>query len=143
MPPRMNDPPPLKTDPKYGCFLRWPQDGNEWLHPDDVALVRTLIPSQRIFRRDGVEGEFHRLHYGDITFRAKPALWQEVSYEGFDIGDWVEVLRRGMCNEPRTGVVREMLWDDRERAICYQICDNEVPIADLYAREDLQHVDPV
>jgi hypothetical protein len=135
--------PPLKTDPKYGCFLRWPQDGNDWLHPDDVALARTLIPSDRVFCRDGTEGDFHRFYYGDITFRAQPALWQEVQHEGLNIGDWVEVLSRGMRNEPRVGVIREMLWNQRERAIRYQIMENDVPIADLYAREDLQHIDPV
>jgi hypothetical protein len=136
-------PPPLKIDPKYGCFLRWPQDGNDWLHPNDVALARKMIPSQRIFRRDGQEGDFHCLHYGNIMIRARPALWQEVSHEGFDVGDWIEVLSHGMRNEPRTGLIREMLWDEREQAIRYQILENDVPIADLYAREDLQHVDPV
>src|SRR6185295_17341358 len=97
----------------------------------------------RVFRRDGTDGKFHYMQYGRVTLRVLPALWQEVSYEGFDIGDWVEVLSRGMRNEPRTGIIREMLWDDRERTIRYQIAENDVPIADLYAREDLQHVDPV
>jgi hypothetical protein len=136
-------PPPLKTDPKYGYFPRWPQDGNDWLHPGDVALARTLIPSQRVFCRDGTDGEYHLIHYGQITLRVRPALWQEVSHEGFEIGDWVEVLSRGMRNEPRTGVIREMLWDERERAVCYQITENDVPIADLYTREDLQRVESV
>jgi hypothetical protein len=136
-------PPPLNTDPKFGYFPRWPEDGNDWLHPDDVALARTLIPSGRIFRRDGADGEYQFLHYGDTRLRAKPALWQEVSPEDFNIGDWVEVKSRGMLNEPRTGVIREMLWNDSTRAIGYQIAENGVPIADLYAREDLQPVDPV
>jgi hypothetical protein len=139
----MTTTPPLKTDPKYVCFLRWPQNGNDWLHPDDVARARTMIPSQRVFRRDGIDGEFHRLYYGNITLRARSALWQEVAFEGFDIGDWVEVLSHGMRNEPRTGIIREMLWDDSLRIIRYQIAENDVPIADLYAREDLQHVEPV
>jgi hypothetical protein len=139
----MTDAPPLKTDPKYGCFLRWPQDGNDWIHPNDVALVRTIVPGARVFCRDGNDGEFHYLRYGNVQFRALPALWQEVAYEGIDIGDWVEVLSHGMRNEPRTGVIREMLWDDRARAIQYQILENDVPIADLYLREDLQRVDPV
>jgi hypothetical protein len=135
--------PPIKIDPKYGCFLRWPQDGNDWLHLDDVTIARTMIPSARVFRRDGSDGEFHRLHYGDITLRAKLALWQEVSHEGFDIGDWVEVLSHGMRNEPRSGVIREMLWDEHELAIRYQIRENDIPIPDFYSREDLQHVEPV
>jgi hypothetical protein len=134
---------PLKTDPKYGYYPHWPQDGNDWLHPDDVALARTLFPSNRVFRRDGNDGQYNVLHYGEIRLRVLPALWQEVEPEGFEIGDWVDVLSRGMINEPRTGIIREILWDDSSRAIRYQISENDRPIEDLYAREDLQHVEPV
>jgi hypothetical protein len=135
--------PPLKKDPKYGYYPWWPQDGNDWIHPGDVAIARAMIPSNRVFRRDGTDGEYLLMHYGGITLRLRHTLWQEVPHEGFEIGDWVEVLGRGMRNEPRTGVIREMLWDERERAIRYQISENGQPIEDLYAREDLQPVEPV
>ena len=139
----MTDIPPLKTDPKYGYFSRWPEDGDAWLHPDDVAIARTLIPSNRVFCRDGMDGEFHILRYGDITLRVRPALWQEVHDEGLAIGDWVEVIPHGMTNEPRTGVIRAVLWDERNRAMSYQIVENDTPIADFYSREDLKRVDRV
>ena len=132
---------PLKTDPKYGYFPWWPEDGDDWLHPDDVATARAMIPSGRIFRRDGTQGEYVLMRYGDVTLRVHRTLWQEVEPEGFDLGDWVEVLSRGMLNEPRTGVIREGLWDERERAIRYQISEHGKPIAQLYAREDLKHVE--
>jgi hypothetical protein len=135
--------PPLKTDPKYGYFPHWPRDGNDWLHPEDVARARAMIPSPRVFRRDGVDGEYAVLHYGDVRIRVRPALWQEVEPEGIDIGEWVEILSRGMLNEPRTGTVREILWDEDARAIRYQISEAGQPIAHLYAREDLQRVEPV
>ena len=83
------------------------------------------------------------MHYGAVTLRVRRTLWVEVEPEGFEIGDWVEVLSRGMLNEPRTGVVREMLWDERARAMRYQISENGQPIEQLYAREDLRHVEPV
>ncbi len=103
--------PPLKTDPKYGCFPWWPEDGNDWVHPDDVALARSIIPSGRIFRRDSSDGEYLVMRYGEITLRVRRTLWQEVEPEGFELGDWVEVLSLGLRNEPRTGVIREMFWD--------------------------------
>ena len=43
-------------------------------------------------------------------------LWQEVAPEGFEIGDWVEVLSRGYRNTPRTAVVQEITWDANARA---------------------------
>jgi hypothetical protein len=134
---------PLKTDPKYGYFPRWPEDGDGWIHPEDVALARAMIPSQRIFRREGADGNYGLLRYGETILRVLPALWQEVSPEGFEIGDWVEVMPRGMTNEPRTGFIREMFWDERDRSIRYQIVEIDQPVEQLYAREDLKRVDQI
>lgn len=134
--------PPLKTDPKYGCFPWWPEDGDDWVHPADVAQARAMIPSGRVFCRDGEEGEYLLMRYGAVTLRVWRTLWLEVAFEGFEIGDWVEVLSRGMRNEPRTGVIREVLWDDRAHAIHYLISENGVPISERYTREDLQHLQP-
>jgi hypothetical protein len=134
--------PPLKTDPKYGCFPWWPEDGNDWVHPDDVALARSVIPSGRVFRRDSSDGEYLVMRYGEITLRVRRTLWQEVEPEGFELGDWIEVLSLGLRNEPRTGVIREMLWDPRASVIHYFIAENNVPINEPYARDDLQHVQP-
>jgi hypothetical protein len=134
--------PPLKMEPKYGYFPWWPEDGDAWVHPDDVAAVRAMIPSNRVFCRDGSEGDYLLLHYGAVALRVRRTLWLEVQPEGLEIGDWVEVQPRGMLNEPRVGVVREMLWDERGRAMRYQITENGLPIEQLYAREDLQRVEP-
>lgn len=134
--------PPLKTDPKYGYFPWWPEDGDAWVHPEDVAAARAMIPSSRVFRRDGMDGEYLLMHYGGVKLRLRRTLWQEVEPEGFEIGDWVEVRPRGMRNDPRTGPVREMLWDEGEGAMRYQISENGQPIEQLYAFEDLQRVEP-
>jgi hypothetical protein len=135
--------PPLKTDPKYGYFPWWPEDGDEWIHPADVAAARAMIPSGRVFRRDGNDGDYVLMHYGAVTLRVRRTLWVEVEPEGLEIGDWVEVLSRGMLNEPRTGIIRDMLWDERSRAMRYQILENAQPVEQLYALEDLRHVEPV
>jgi hypothetical protein len=135
--------PPLKTDPKYGYFPWWPEDGNAWVHPEDVELARRMIPSGRVFRRDGQRGEFIIMHYGDVRLRVRRTLWVEVETEGLEIGDWVEVLSRGMLNEPRVGVVREMLWDEHAGALRYQISEiGGRPLETQFAREDLQRVEP-
>ena len=137
------DAPPLKIDPKYGYFPWWPEDGDDWVHPEDVALARTMIPSGRVFRRDGMHGRYAVFRYGEARLRVRPRLWQEVTPEGYEIGDWVEVLSRGMLNAPRVGVIREMVWDEDARAIRYQISENGQPIEQLYSREDLQPTEPI
>ena len=40
--------PPLKTDPKYGHYPWWPEDGDQWVHPEDIELARSMIPSPRV-----------------------------------------------------------------------------------------------
>lgn len=135
--------PPLKSEPKYGYFPWWPEDGDAWVHPEDVATARGMIPSQRVFRREGTSGGFLVLHYGVVQIRVRPTLWIEVEPEGLEIGDWVEVLSRGMRNAARTGIICEMLWDERERRMMYQISEAGQPIAELYSREDVKPVEPI
>lgn len=132
----------LKIDPKYGFYPWWPEDGEAWLHPEDVQVARDTIPSPRVWRRDGEHGPFVVLHYGDVQMRVKRTLWQEVKPEGYEIGELVEVLSRGMKNTPRTGVIREMHWEPRARALRYQIEENGVLVPNLYSAEDLRHVEP-
>ena len=135
---------PLKTDPKYGYYPWWPENGDDWVHPEDVEIARSTIPSPRVWRRDGQQGECIVLTYGDVTLRVQRTLWRELKWEGFDIGDLVEVRTRGMTNEHRTGAVREMHWDDHSGQIKYQIHepDEEVENPISYTADDLKHVDP-
>jgi hypothetical protein len=132
----------MKADPKYGYYPWWPEDGDEWVHPEDVALARQLIPSARVFRRDGEQEAFVILHYGNLRLRVKRTLWQEVAPEGFEIGDWVEVLSRGYRNTPRTAVICEINWDSNARGLRYQVEEIDKVIPNWYSAEDLRHVEP-
>jgi hypothetical protein len=134
--------PSLKSDPKYGHFPWWPEDGDDWIHPEDVALARALIPSDRVFRRDGMRGPFVVLNYGDVLLRVRRTLWQIVPPPAFEIGDWVEVIPRGQQNAPRTGRIREILWEEHAQELRYQIDEAGQPIEHRYAADDLQPVAP-
>lgn len=146
--------PPIKTDPKYGYFPWWPEDGDAWVHPEDVATARSMIPSPRIWRRDGtVDGiadgagdaavDFVVMHYGDVRLRVRRTLWREINAPDYDLGDWVEVRTRGMTNEPHTGQVRELHWDDRAGVVryCLALADGTV-LERSYQADDLKPVEP-
>jgi hypothetical protein len=135
--------PPLKMDPQFGYFPWWPEDGDGWVHPEDVAVARSMIPSDRVFCRDGETGPYVVLHYGDVRLRVRRTLWQKVDAPKFGIGDWVEVLTRGQTNALRIGVIREQLWDDRANEVRYQISEAGQPIEQQYSDADLQRVSPV
>lgn len=132
----------MKTDPKYGYYPWWPEDGNDWLHPEDVELARQLIPSPRVFRRDGRSDPYVILHYGELQLRVRRTLWQEVEWEGFNIGDSVEVLSRGMRNTPRVGVVRDIHCHGVSQGLRFLISDSGNPIPTEFTAEDIRLVEP-
>lgn len=132
----------LNLEPRYGYYPWWPEDGDGWLHPEDVEQARQMIPSLRIFRRDGGRGPYVVLHYGQIRLRVKRTLWQEIDAVAFEMGDWVEVRSRGSQNQPRTGTIREIVWNQRARQPRYQILDAGTPIPNYFTAEDLRHVEP-
>ncbi|MEM8865047.1 MAG: hypothetical protein AAGF31_05820 [Planctomycetota bacterium] len=139
--------PPLKTDPRYGHYPWWPEDGDAWLHPEDVQLARRTIPSPRIWRRDGKQGVFAILSYGADRLRVKPRLWQETPAPAFEMGDLVEVLPHGMQNDPVTGRICQVHWDDHTRTIyyqlaCYQQSSVDRVIETRYTANDLKLVEP-
>lgn len=135
--------PPLKVDPKYGYYPWWPEDGDGWVHPEDVATARSMIPSPRIWRRDGERGEYIVLHYGDTAIRVKRSLWREAPYEGIDLGDWVEVRARGMTNEPHVGQVRAVHFDEHAGVVRYwlRLADG-TPLERSYEAHDFKPVEP-
>ncbi len=111
-----NDRTPLKTDPKYGYFPRWPEDGDDWIHPEDVDAARGDDPQW-----PGVSPRRHGGRLCGVALRQGAAartarVVAGSGPEGLEIGDWVEVVSRGMVNERRTGTIREMLWDEDAQA---------------------------
>ena len=132
----------MKIEPRYGYYPWWPEDGDEWLHPEDVELARQMIPSTRIFRREGEHGPFVCLYYGELRIRVKRTLWQEVDGEGYEIGDWVEVMSRGHRNTPRTGTISEIHWNSTDRRMSYRIVENDKPIPNDYSSDDIRPVEP-
>ncbi len=131
----------LKRPPVQVVLSRWPCDGDEWIHPDDRHLANRLLPSDRVFRCEDVEGPYNVLTYGDRILRIEPVLWLEVPDEGLRVGDQVEVLSRMGRNWPRIGFIREVLWQDSQRRIVYQIRERHRDLLTFYAAEDLRRVE--
>ena len=57
--------------PDCGVYLAWPDDGTQWIHPDDIELATQWIPSNRVLRRHSYDGEYYRLQYGEQKIRVK------------------------------------------------------------------------
>lgn len=124
--------------PQYGIYPRWPEDGQGWIHPDDVAVVSKLLPSERVVRRESFDGTYYRCRYGKWTFRLRPALWLQINAEGLDVGDEVETIGLGMERDLFVGEVIGMYYVRRKGRIAYRLRRADQNMPRLFLREHLR-----
>lgn len=126
--------------PDYGCILRWPEEGTDWIHPEDRELAERWLPSHRVFRRERFDGEYYHLWYGSIELRIKPCLWWRVVPEEIEINDQVEVLSQLGKVDPLIGQVCEKLYDPHQGRIYYLLRHREVQLTREYFYHELQRL---
>jgi len=124
--------------PQYGIFPRWPESGQGWIHPDDVALVTRLIPSERVLRRDSFDGTYYHYRYGDCRFRLRPCLWLAVQSEGLDIGDPVETVGPSLERELFVGEISGVYYVRRKGRMLYRLRRAGRMVNKLYLKEHLR-----
>ena len=108
--------------PDYGTFTHWPDGGRALIHPDDMLIATEVVPSSRVLKRSRFDGIFYHFHYGpDLFFRIRPCMWLKLDWEGFDVGDQVEVSGLGMVREPFIARITEMRFAKRSRRIEYSL----------------------
>jgi hypothetical protein len=117
---------------------RWPENGQEFIHPEDVPVVSRLIPSERVLRRDSFDGTHYQYAYGRFQFRLRPCLWLPITGEGFDIGDEVETMGIGMERDLFVGVITGMYYVRRKGRIVYRLRRGEQTQRRLYVCEHLR-----
>ena len=115
--------PPIWTrgEFKYVTFPRWPEDGTDWIHPNDIKSARKLVPSNRVFVQRKTETDYESYVYGNDSFRAYPRLRKRITGDGLLVGDRVEVRSRLGRRRPVVAVICGMFWDDYHRQIQYRI----------------------
>lgn len=124
--------------PDCGVYLTWPQDGVEWIHPDDIQLAEELIPSGRVFRRVSFDGIYYRLEYGNKVLRVKPTMWSKVHDQGFWIGDQVEIKGDFLTNEPSIAVITEASYDASTGTIVYTLVQRDMMLDKNYHADELR-----
>ena len=119
--------------PDYGIIARWPQDGQAFIHPDDVAVATRCFPSERVLRRDHFDGVYYHYSYGDLRFRLRPSMWLTVKSEGIDIGDQVETTGIGLERELFVAQVWGMYYVQRKGCILYRLRRGDTKVPHLYS----------
>ncbi|MEM7454418.1 MAG: hypothetical protein AAF456_08675 [Planctomycetota bacterium] len=117
--------PDLKQEAKYGVYLWWPQEGDDWIHPDDVETCKSMIPGNRVFRREEYDSVYSILLYADFYIRVKPTMWLEVESDLYEVNDQIEVRSQMGRYDPRIGVITEMRWERIRQKIIYEVRQGE------------------
>ena len=134
---------PLKRPPRYGVFLTWPIDGNDWIHPEDVERANQMIPSNRVFRREDLDSEFSILTYGNQTIRVRPSMWLEIEHDGYEMGDTVEIKSDFGRQKPMIARIAEVYWNKREQRIEYVLKQEGRIIESRLTANDFRMVIPI
>lgn len=124
--------------PDFGCFLRWPENGQAFIHPDDVATVTRLIPGPRVLKRLSFDGVYYHYSYGRLKFRLRPTMWLSVKTEGIEIGDQVETTGLGLERDRFVARVWGMYYIQRKGCILYRLRRGEQMVPQLMSSEHLR-----
>ncbi len=124
--------------PDYGCFLRWPENGQGFIHPDDTPIATQLIPSPRVLKRVSFDGVYYHYVYGRLRFRLRPAMWLSIRIEEFEIGDQVETKGVGLERERFVATVWGMYYVQRKGCILYRLRRGEQLVPKLFAGDQLR-----
>lgn len=124
--------------PDYGIIIRWPEDGQDFIHPSDLQVALKCIPSERLLRRESFDGEYYRYRYGKATFRLRPIMWRTIAHEGIDVGDEVEIIGLGMEREKFVAHVWGMHYIRRRSQIVYRLRRADRVMQKLYTIDQMR-----
>ena len=126
--------------PDYGCIFRWPQDGVEFIHPDDREVALRCFPSERVFRREKFDGEYYHYCYGEVNFRLKPVMWLKVKEEGFDVGDQVETVGVGLERDRFVAQIWGVYYLRRKGRLVYRLRRGDQEVPHLYTSDEIKQL---
>ncbi|MEM6469606.1 MAG: hypothetical protein AAF802_08535 [Planctomycetota bacterium] len=124
--------------PDYGCFLRWPENGQSFIHADDVPVANRLLPSPRVFKRTAFDGTYYHYQYGQQQFRLRPTMWRSMRTDGIDIADQVETIGLGLERERFVADVWGMYFIERKGCILYRLRRAGRVVSKLYPASQLR-----
>ena len=135
----------LARGPKYGVFPWWPDDSDDWVHPNDLEIAKQFVPGSKILLRVALSeadssGEFLLYGYGSKSFRAKPRMWLEVPQPDYELFDQVEICSKLGKVRPKIATISEVSWNRLERVTEYRLIQNELPVPKIFHASDLQPV---
>lgn len=134
----------LRRQVQYGVCLWWSDELPCFVHPDDWRLVEKLVPGNRVFKKEECEDfadrklGYSRLSYGAQVFRALPAIWYPLTFEGYEVGDRVQIKSKLGRHRSMICTICEIRWNRISRRVQYSVESTSGRIGKRFLADDLQ-----
>ena len=134
----------LKRESKFGVCLWWSDEKPFWLHPEDVEIAKSFVPGNRVLRRSECQNFADRelgysvFQYGESEFRALPAIWLEISGDGYELNDLVQVKSQYGRLDPVIATICEIKWNQNRRKIEYHLSVNGRQVSRVFEANEIQ-----
>ncbi len=134
----------LRRGPTFGVCLWWSDEKPFWLHPEDVEIAKKFIPGNRVLRRSECPNFADRelgysvFQYGESSFRALPAIWLEISSDGYELNDLVQVKSQYGRLNPVIATICDIRWNQNRRKIDYYLSVSGKQVSRVYASSEIK-----
>ncbi|MFM9949047.1 MAG: hypothetical protein ACKV1O_13990 [Saprospiraceae bacterium] len=129
-------PPVVRPDHKMDAY--W----DDMIHKDDLAVVYSTKLKTNIFQLTGQEGAYFIIQQSEITLRVKSACLKNILYEGFYLGDKVQVIENNNKNTPKTGTISTLFYHFKSSRLCYHLLDEKGKrLKKQYFSDDFEKLD--
>lgn len=133
---------PLKPEVDHVMLTRWPQDDDQWIHPEDRQLAAGLIPSDRIFRRELQPDGYYELTYGDAKIRVRPVMFDDAPEPDFEIGQLVKLKMAFDSDRSEMGRIYEIRYSQYYDAPQYYLVRGDMKSRTPYLADALELFTP-
>ncbi|MCC9607306.1 hypothetical protein LOC68_13455 [Blastopirellula sp. JC732] len=133
---------PLKPVVDYVMLTRWPQDGDEWIHPEDRSLAAGMIPSERIFRRELQADGYYELTYGPRKIRVRPVMFEDAPHPVFEIGQFVKLKMAFESDRTEVGRIYAIRYSQYHDAPQYYLIRGDLKSRTPYLADALELFTP-
>lgn len=115
---------------------------NYWdsmIHKDDLQIAYDNKFKSNIFCVTGQEKEFIVLKQGDSSLRVKNECLTHINYEGFYLGDKINVLSKNEKNIVHVGYIENLSYHFKEKRLSYFLTDlDNKKLTKRYFSDDIE-----
>ncbi|MDO1451751.1 hypothetical protein Q0590_36090 [Rhodocytophaga aerolata] len=93
------------------------------IHPEDLVIAYEYPFQSSIFYVEMAEGDYIFIKQNNFRLRVKASALQLVVYEGFYMGNKVQVVSKNGANSVKEGIIKSMAFHFKANRLFYLLTD--------------------